>query len=115
MYNDYTTSTDIAALRTTITLLLEELAQTRAAANEMLARANAAELAKQAAQAQCAALREARWEEAALWTDLGRALLDAARGLREGGDALPLWEALDAIEERQARPSYGRGFLARRR
>lgn len=59
----YTTSTDLAALRATIAMLLEERDQARRDADGWYTRALAAEQRERALQGRWDALRETEWQE----------------------------------------------------
>lgn len=95
-------------LHATIAFLTEDRDQHRVAAETWMRRYEAAEAREREARDALQRMREERGDLVLRWTELGQALLTAARAWRETGDGAALLEALLPIdeEERANAPRY---------
>jgi hypothetical protein len=88
----------------TIEFLTEDRDQHRAAAEGWMTRCEASDARERAAQEELQRMREAHGALVLQWTEMGQALLNAARTWRETGDGAALLLALGAIDREEAAP-----------
>jgi hypothetical protein len=90
-------------LHAAIEWLTTDRDQHRAAAEGWMVRCEASDAREQAAQEEMARMREAHGALVLQWTEMGQALLNAARVWRETGDGAALLAALEPIDREEAR------------
>lgn len=88
-------------LHATIDFLIEDRDQHRADAEEWLRRYEASQARERITQEELQRMREEYGALTLQWTELGQALLNAARAWRETGDGAALLEALLPIDEEE--------------